>query len=68
MERIEILRSAVIPTEGFVHGFPTRAGGVSTGKRASLNLGTRWATTRRRCTRTGGGSPRPAASTWRACR
>jgi len=42
MERIEILRSAVIPTEGFVHGFPTRAGGVSTGKRASLNLGTRW--------------------------
>jgi YfiH family protein len=42
MEPIEILRSPVIPTEGFVHGFPTRAGGVSTGKRASLNLGARW--------------------------
>jgi YfiH family protein len=41
---IEILRSAVMPgpEQGFVHGFPTRAGGVSTGKRASLNLGARW--------------------------
>jgi len=38
---IEILRSPVIPA-GFVHGFPTRAGGVSTGLRASLNLGMRW--------------------------
>jgi YfiH family protein len=43
-EEIEILRSPVMPSarEGFVHGFPTRAGGVSTGKRASLNLGYRW--------------------------
>jgi YfiH family protein len=39
---MEILRSAVIPDDQFVHGFPTRAGGVSTGKRASLNLGYRW--------------------------
>lgn len=31
-----------MPREGFIHGFPTRAGGVSTGKRASLNLGYRW--------------------------
>jgi polyphenol oxidase len=42
MEPIEILRSPVLPREGFVHGFPARAGGVSTGKRASLNLGYRW--------------------------
>jgi purine-nucleoside/S-methyl-5'-thioadenosine phosphorylase / adenosine deaminase len=39
---MEILRSPVIPDGQFVHGFPTRAGGVSTGKRASLNLGYRW--------------------------
>ena len=39
---VELLRSDVIPREGFVHGFPTRAGGVSVGKRASLNLGYRW--------------------------
>src|SRR5262249_22682549 len=39
---LEILTSPVIPRDGFVHGFPTRHGGVSTGKRASLNLGTRW--------------------------
>ena len=39
---LEILTSPVIPREGFVHGFPTRQGGVSTGKRASLNLGQRW--------------------------
>jgi YfiH family protein len=39
---IEILTSAVIPTEEFIHGWPTRAGGVSAGKRASLNLGYRW--------------------------
>jgi hypothetical protein len=39
---VEILRSPVIPDAPFVHGFPTRAGGVSTGKRASLNLGYRW--------------------------
>jgi purine-nucleoside/S-methyl-5'-thioadenosine phosphorylase / adenosine deaminase len=44
MERVEILRSPVMPSasDGFVHGFPTRRGGVSTGRRASLNLGYRW--------------------------
>ncbi len=40
-EHIHVLRSAVIP-DGFVHGFPERGGGVSTGARASLNLGKRW--------------------------
>jgi YfiH family protein len=39
---IRIYRSPVLPTEGFVHGFPERTGGVSTGPRASLNLGGRW--------------------------
>lgn len=39
---IAIYRSALIPTEGFIHGFPERGGGVSTGLRASLNLGKRW--------------------------
>ncbi len=34
--------SPVLPTEGFLHGFPERGGGVSTGARASLNLGKRW--------------------------
>lgn len=38
---IRVLRSPVIPA-GFVHGFPERSGGVSTGARASLNLGKRW--------------------------
>ena len=41
-ETIRILHSWVIPTEGFVHGFPERTGGVSTGLRRSLNLGRRW--------------------------
>jgi YfiH family protein len=41
-ERLEILTSPVIPSDRFVHGFPTRAGGVSTGRRTSLNLGYRW--------------------------
>jgi len=31
----------VIPA-GFLHGFPERTGGVSTGLRSSLNLGARW--------------------------
>jgi YfiH family protein len=31
-----------LPTEGFLHGFPERTGGVSVGPRASLNLGWRW--------------------------
>src|SRR3954471_2469879 len=39
---IRLHRSAVLPTDGFVHGFPERGGGVSTGLRASLNLGKRW--------------------------
>jgi YfiH family protein len=39
---IRIHRSAVLPREGFTHGFPERTGGVSTGPRASLNLGVRW--------------------------
>jgi YfiH family protein len=39
---IRIHRSPVLPTEGFVHGFPERHGGVSTGLRSSLNLGRRW--------------------------
>lgn len=39
---ITLHTSHVIPREGFVHGFPERAGGVSTGLRASLNLGKRW--------------------------
>jgi polyphenol oxidase len=42
MQMVEILTSPVIPTSGFVHGFPTRKGGVSEGKRSSLNLGYRW--------------------------
>jgi YfiH family protein len=41
-ETIRILRSWVIPAEGFVHGFPERTGGVSVGLRRSLNLGKRW--------------------------
>jgi YfiH family protein len=41
-ETIRILRSWVIPTEGFVHGFPERTGGVSVGLRRALNLGKRW--------------------------
>jgi YfiH family protein len=39
---IRLHTSAVIPGEGFLHGFPERTGGVSTGLRASLNLGVRW--------------------------
>ena len=39
---IRLHRSSVIPSEGFRHGFPERTGGVSSGLRASLNLGVRW--------------------------
>jgi YfiH family protein len=39
---IRLHRSPVLPSEGFVHGFPERSGGVSSGPRASLNLGARW--------------------------
>jgi YfiH family protein len=37
-----IYRSPILPDDGFVHGFPERTGGVSSGKRTSLNLGFRW--------------------------
>jgi len=37
MERF--IRSDLLSRDGFVHGFSTRAGGVSTGPYASLNLG-----------------------------
>ncbi|HEX3758146.1 MAG TPA: peptidoglycan editing factor PgeF [Kofleriaceae bacterium] len=39
---IRLYRSPVLPADGFLHGFPERAGGVSTGARASLNLGVSW--------------------------
>jgi YfiH family protein len=39
---IRVLRSPLIPDELFVHGFPERTGGVSTGPRGSLNMGRRW--------------------------
>ena len=39
---IRLYRSSVLPTEGLIHGFPERTGGVSSGPRASLNLGVRW--------------------------
>ncbi len=42
MDAIRLYRSAVLPERGFVHGFPERAGGVSTGLRASLNVGSKW--------------------------
>jgi YfiH family protein len=45
---IRLHRSAAIPSEGFLHGFPERTGGVSTGARASLNLGVRWGDDRER--------------------
>jgi hypothetical protein len=38
---LPLLLSSVLPA-GFCHGFTTRAGGVSTGPFASLNLGRRW--------------------------
>ncbi len=41
-DAIKLYTSHVIPQEGFVHGFPERHGGVSTGLRSSLNLGKRW--------------------------
>lgn len=42
MSAIRLYTSAVLPRDGVVHGFPERGGGVSTGARASLNLGARW--------------------------
>lgn len=41
-DELVIYRSAVLDLPGIVHGFPERGGGVSTGARASLNLGYRW--------------------------
>ncbi|MBK7537947.1 MAG: peptidoglycan editing factor PgeF [Myxococcales bacterium] len=42
MDAIRFYRSAVLPADGFVHGFPERTGGVSKGLRASLNVGAKW--------------------------
>jgi YfiH family protein len=42
---LPLLTSAVMP-EGFVHGFTTRAGGVSPAPYHSLNLGARWGDSR----------------------
>jgi hypothetical protein len=45
---IRIGRSALIPDEQFIHGFPERSGGLSEGARRSLNLGYRWGDDRQR--------------------
>lgn len=44
MSAIRIYRSAIFGADcdGIIHGFPERTGGVSSGARASLNLGVRW--------------------------
>ncbi|HUS65400.1 MAG TPA: peptidoglycan editing factor PgeF [Kofleriaceae bacterium] len=42
MSDIVLVQSPVLDRGPFVHGFPERTGGVSTGPRASLNLGYRW--------------------------
>ncbi|MGE5182369.1 MAG: peptidoglycan editing factor PgeF [Acidobacteriota bacterium] len=39
---IRLHSSPVLAVPGIRHGFPERGGGVSTGARASLNLGLRW--------------------------
>ena len=39
---IRLHRSSVLAVDGVIHGFPERTGGISTGLRASLNLGMRW--------------------------
>src|SRR5207248_4494539 len=39
---IRLYTSPVMAVDGVTHGFPERSGGVSTGLRASLNLGKRW--------------------------
>lgn len=41
-DAIRLYSSRLIDPTIFVHGFPERTGGVSTGPRASLNLGYRW--------------------------
>ncbi|HUJ57962.1 MAG TPA: peptidoglycan editing factor PgeF [Kofleriaceae bacterium] len=45
---IRLVTSSIVPTDGFLHGFPERGGGVSTGPRESLNLGARWGDDRER--------------------
>lgn len=40
-ETIRVYRSSLIDSR-FIHGFPERHGGVSTGARSSLNLGYKW--------------------------
>src|ERR1043165_5203439 len=45
---IRLYRSPVLAERGILHGFPERTGGVSTGARASLNLGVRWGDDRER--------------------
>lgn len=47
---LRIYRSPIIDSERFWHGFPERGGGVSTGPRASLNLGYRWGDSEERVT------------------
>ncbi len=42
VDAVVLHRSPVLALPGVVHGFPERTGGVSTGPRASLNLGVRW--------------------------
>ncbi len=42
VDEVVLYRSPVLALAGVVHGFPERTGGVSTGPRASLNLGVRW--------------------------
>jgi polyphenol oxidase len=42
VDSIRLYRSRLIDDTLFVHGFPERTGGVSTGPRSSLNLGWRW--------------------------
>lgn len=48
MTAIRLYRSAILSagSDGIVHGFPERTGGVSSGLRASLNLGARWGDSR----------------------
>ncbi len=41
MSEIKLYQSLVIPEE-FSHGFPERHGGVSVGRRGSLNFGSKW--------------------------
>lgn len=42
VDAIRVLRSSRLDDAIFVHGFPERSGGESTGLRSSLNLGYRW--------------------------